>query len=209
MKTTVYVVLAAGALAAAPVLAQQATKPAQSAAQPAKPAQPASQAAPDRPAAGVVAHASAVATVEAIDLKTREVTLKKEDGELVTLVVSEEARNLPQVAKGDVVTVTYEVGLVVGLGPPGKDPIRVEDTQAARTPAGAKPGGAIQRTVAVTATVVGIDAANHSVTLKGPRQTVALPVSHDIDLTKVKLGDQVGAIYQESLALTVEPAKKQ
>jgi Cu/Ag efflux protein CusF len=212
MRIGTYLTLAVAGLVAAPVLAQQAQKPA-TAQQSAKPAQPAPSAAPqaasDHPAAGVVASASAVATVEAIDLKTREVTLKKEDGELVTLVVSEEARNLPQVAKGDVVTVTYEVGLVVGLGPPGKEPIRVEDTQAARAPAGAKPGGAIQRTVAVTATVVGIDAANHIVTLKGPRQTVALPVSHDIDLTKVKLGDQVGAIYQESLALSVEPAKKQ
>jgi Cu/Ag efflux protein CusF len=208
MRIGTYLTLAVAALIAAPVLAQQAQKPAT--AQPAaKPAEAAPAAARDHPAAGVVASASAVATVEAIDLKTREVTLKKDDGEIVTLVVSEDARNLPQVVKGDVVTVTYEVGLVVALGPPGKDPIRVEDTQAVRTPAGAKPGGAIQRTVAVTATVVGIDTANHVVTLKGPRQTVALPVSHDIDLTKVKLGDQVGAIYQESLALTVEPAKKQ
>jgi len=203
MRTMAYLILAVAALAAAPVLAQQATKPPQ----PAQQAAPAT-AAHDHPAAGVVASASAVATVEAIDLKTREVTLKKEDGELVTLVVSEEARNLAQVAKGDVVTVAYQVGLVVGLGPPGKEPIRVEDTQAARAPAGAKPGGAIQRTVAVTATVVGIDTANHTVTLKGPKQTVALPVSKDIDLTKVKVGDQVGAVYQESFALTVEPAKK-
>jgi hypothetical protein len=208
MKTTAYLTLAAVAFAAAPVLAQQAPKPAQSAQKPAESASGVPQA-HDRPAVGAVASASAVATVEAIDLKTREVKLRKEDGELVTLVVSEEARNLPQVAKGDVVTVAYEVGLVVGLGPPGKDPIRIEDTQAARTPAGAKPGGAIQRTVAVTATVVAIDAVNHTVTLKGPRQTVALPVAHDIDLAKVKVGDQVGAVYQESFALTVEPAKKQ
>lgn len=201
MRTTALLALAAVALAAAPVLAQQPAKPPQSA-----PAAP--QASRDHPAAGAVVSASAVATVEAVDQKTREVTLKKEDGELVTLVVSEEARNLAQVAKGDVVKVTYEVGLVVGLGPPGKDPIRVDDTQAARAPVGAKPGGAVQRTVAVTATVVGIDPANHTVTLKGPKQTVALPVSHEVDLTKVKLGDQVGAIYQESLALTVEPAKK-
>ena len=205
MRIGTYLTLAVLVIGAAPALAQQPAKPAQ----PAQPANAAPPAAHDRPATGVVASASAVATVEAIDLKTREVKLKKEDGEIVTLVVSEEARNLPQVKKGDVVTVTYEVGLVVGLGPPGTEPVRVEDTQAARAPAGAKPGGAVQRRVAVTATVVAIDAANHVVTLKGPRQTVALPVSHEIDLTKLKLGDQVGAIYQESFALTVEPAKKQ
>lgn len=203
MRATAYLTLALAALAA-PAFAQQATKPPQSA-QPT----PQAQAVHDHPAVGVVASASAVATVEAIDQKTREVTLRKEDGELVTLVVSEEARNLAQVVKGDVVTVAYEVGLVVGLGPPGKDPIRVEDSQIARAPTGAKPAGAVQKTIAVTATVVGIDTATHTVTLKGPKQTVALPVSKDVDLTKVKVGDQVGAIYQESFALKVEPAKKQ
>jgi Cu/Ag efflux protein CusF len=150
-------------------------------------------------AVGTTASARATATVEAIDQKTREVTLRKEDGELVTLVVSEEARNLPQVVKGDRVTVVYKVGLVVALGPPGKEPVRVEDTKAA--------GGVIQETIAVTATVVGIDPTTRVVTLKGPRQTLALPVASDIDLSKIKLGDQVGAVYQQSLALNVEAAK--
>jgi Cu/Ag efflux protein CusF len=194
MRTIAYLALAGITLAAAPAFAQQPSS---------------SAAAREHPAAGAVASATVRATVEAIDLKTREVTLRRDDGELVTLVVSEEARNLAQVAKGDVVTASYQVGLVVALGPPGKEPVRVDDTQAARTAAGQKPGGAIQQTVAVTATVVGIDMATHTVTLKGPRRTVDLPVAKDVDLTKVKVGDQVGAVYQESFALTVEPAKKQ
>jgi Cu/Ag efflux protein CusF len=199
MKTTAYLALAVVSLAAAPLFAQQSTKPATASAPPA---------AHDHPAAGTVATATVRATVEAVDLAKREVTLRREDGEMVTLVVGEEARNLPQLAKGDIVTATYQVGLVVALGPPGKEPVRVDDAQAARTAAGQKPGGAIQQTVAVTATVVGIDMATHTVTLKGPKQTVALPVAKDVDLTKLKVGDQVGAVYQESFALTVEAAKK-
>ena len=194
MRTIAYLALASVSLAAAPAFAQQSTG--------------APQAAREHPAAGAVASATVRATVEAIDLKTREVTLRREDGELVTLVVSEEARNLAQVAKGDVVTASYQVGLVVALGPPGKEPVRVDDTQAARAAAGQKPGGAIQQTVAVTATVVGIDTARRTVTLKGPKRTVDLPVSKEVDLAKIKVGDQVGAVYQESFALTVEPAKK-
>lgn len=194
MRTIAYLALASVSLAAAPVLAQQ-------------PA--ASAPAHEHPAAGAVASSTVQATVEAVDLKTREVTLRKASGELVTLVVGEEARNLPQLAKGDIVTATYQVGLVVALGPPGKEPpVRVDDTQASRTAAGQKPGGAIQQTVAVTATVVGIDTAARTVTLKGPKRTVDLPVGKDVDLTKVKVGDQVGAVYQESFALTVEAAKK-
>jgi Cu/Ag efflux protein CusF len=182
---------------------QTQTQPAQAP----KPAAPAA-AAHDHPAVGAVASATAVATVQAIDQTKREVTLKKENGELVTLVVSEEARNLPQVKKGDRVTVTYQVGLVVALGPPGNQPVRVEDTQAARTPAGAKPGGIVQQTIAVTATVVEVDQKTRTVTLRGPRQTVALPVADDIDLSKVKVGSQVGAVYQQSLGLLVEEAPK-
>jgi Cu/Ag efflux protein CusF len=200
MKTTAYFALAIVSLAAAPLFAQQSTKPATAGAPPA---------AHEHPAAGAVATATVRATVEAVDQKTREVTLRREDGEIVTLVVSEEARNLAQVAKGDVVTASYRVGMVVALGPPGKEPVRVDDTQAARTAAGQKPGGAIQQTVAVTATVVGIDMTTHTVTLKGPKRTVDLPVANDVDLSKIKVGDQVGAVYQESFALTVEPAKKQ
>jgi Cu/Ag efflux protein CusF len=192
MRTTTYLAIAIASLASAPLLAQQSTAPA----------------AHDHPAAGAVASVTVRATVEAIDLQKREVTLKREDGEIVTLVVGEAARNLAQVAKGDVVTATYQVGLVMALGPPGKEPVRVDDTQAARTAPGQKPGGAIQQTTAVTATVVGIDTGTRTVTLKGPKQTVSLPVSKDVDLGKVKVGDQVGAVYQESLALTVEPAKK-
>jgi len=196
--------LALALLCATPVWAQQ-TQPAPTP-KPAPGAQ--APAAQDHPAVGAVASATAVATVEAIDLTKREVTLKKESGELVTLVVSEEARNLPQVKKGDHVTVTYEVGLVVALGPPGNQPVRVEDTQASRTPAGAKPGGVIKQTIAVTATVVEVDTKTHTVTLRGPRQTVALPVADDVDLSKVKVGSQVGAVYQESLAVLVEEAPK-
>ena len=83
MRTITYAALAIGSLTTAQVFAQQ---PAASA--PAR----------EHPATSAVASATVRATVEAVDLKTREVTLRRDDGELVTLVVSEEARNLAQVA---------------------------------------------------------------------------------------------------------------
>jgi Cu/Ag efflux protein CusF len=169
----------------------------------------AQQPAPQGQARGVAAGSSvtAVAVVEAINQETREVTLRKEDGELVQMVIGPEARNLAQVEKGDRVTVTYEVGLVVALGPPGQAPARVTETEVSRAPAGARPGGAIRETVAVTATVTAIDATARIVTLRGPQRTVELEVAPDIDLSKVKVGDQVGAVYAESIALRVDPAQ--
>jgi Cu/Ag efflux protein CusF len=193
-RYSTYTKVAFALLASTPLWAQ-AQQPAQSSAA--------------RPVAGSAASASAYFTVEAINQETREVTLKKEDGTVETFVVSEEARNLAQVKKGDLVVVTYEVGLVVALGPPGSAPARVENTEASRTPLGAKPGGVVRKTVAVTATVVGIEPSTRTVTLKGPRQTVELEVADSVDLSKVKVGDQVGAVYEEALALFVQPAPDQ
>jgi len=159
-------------------------------------------------AVGAGGSVTAVATVEAIDQATREVTLRKDDGEVVTLVVGEQARNLAQVQRGDRVTFTYEVALLVGIGPPGAEPVRVEDTAVSRAPLGARPGGAARQTIAVTATVMEINTAARTVTLRGPRQTVEVSVAPDIDLSKIKVGDRVGAVYEESMALTVEAAPK-
>lgn len=186
-RSNVFLVLVL--LAATPVMAQQSAVVAESRGD---------------TSAAAGASVTAMATVAAIDLATRQVTLREEDGGLNTIIVGEEARNLAQVEVGDRVIATYDVGLVVALGPPGAEPVRVEDTQSARTALGEKPGGIIQQTVAVTATVMGVNMVTRTVTLRGPRRTIDLPVADDIDLTKVKVGDQVGAVYRESFGLLVE-----
>jgi uncharacterized lipoprotein YajG len=68
-----------------------------------------------RPAVAGAASATAIATVEKIDQATREVSLRKEDGELVTIKASEDVRNLAQVKVGDKVIATYEIGAIVAL----------------------------------------------------------------------------------------------
>jgi Cu/Ag efflux protein CusF len=161
-----------------------------------------------RPAAGVLAAETVTATVQAIDLTTREVVLRTADGESIVLVVGPEARNLGQVEVGDLVTAQYQVGLVVGLGPPGVES-RVDETEVVRTPEGARPGGIVRTTTAVTATITAIDAEQRIVTLQGPERTIELPVSDAVDLGNVKVGDRVGAVFEESLAILVEPVTDQ
>jgi hypothetical protein len=53
------------------------------------------------------------ATVEAIDHQTREVTLRMPEGDTVSFVASDEARNLGQVAVGDVVNAEYVESLSI------------------------------------------------------------------------------------------------
>src|SRR4051812_39483439 len=47
------------------------------------------------------------AVVEQVDQKPREVRLRGADGQTVTVVAGPEVRNLPQLATGDVVRLTY------------------------------------------------------------------------------------------------------
>jgi hypothetical protein len=165
----------------------------------------------DRPAAGSVVAAGVVyaletvtAIVEAIDLDTREIRLRTADGQSVLLVVGAEARNLGQIEAGDTVRAQYQVGLVVGLGPPGVE-ARLQETEILRTAAGQRPGGVVRSTTAVTATVLAIDMEQRVVRLQGPERTIDLPVAADVDLASVAVGDRVGAVFEESLAIQVEP----
>lgn len=150
------------------------------------------------------------AAVQKIDQKTREVTLKGPDGELKTIKVSDEVKNLPQVKKGDLVTLAYYESIAYelkkkGTAEPGIDAA----ADAARAPVGARPGAVGGAAVSVTATITKIDKKTDSVTLKGPQgKTVAVKVKDPSRLDKVKVGDLVEITYTEAVAISVEKAPK-
>lgn len=161
----------------------------------------------DMPKLTTGASGTATATVEAIDLDNRIVTLRTEDGELVRLAISEEARNLPQVEIGDRVVVKYEIGFALALAPARTGlSERIDTITLERAPLGQKPGGVLSKAVEITAVVRMVDLEARTVTLRGAEYTVTLRVGEDIDLTSVRIGDEVDAVYQESLAISVEPA---
>jgi Cu/Ag efflux protein CusF len=161
----------------------------------------------DLPAVMVGAGAAGMATVEAVDMKSREITLRLADGKVESFVLGDEVRNLAQVEVGDIVVVEYSVGLIMALNPAGTDaPSRVDTLEAARAEPGQKPAGIVRKTVEATGTIVAVDRQARTVTLKGAKRTVTLPVAEDIDITKLKVGEQVDAVYQESLAISVQPA---
>jgi Cu/Ag efflux protein CusF len=144
------------------------------------------------------------AKVEAIDLATRKVTLRHEDGELETLVVSEEAKNLAQVKVGDMVTMQAYQSLTVALNKvEGAKPELSEKTSEQRAELGQLPGGLKTHEVAVVAKVTAIDPKESVVTLTGPRgNSVELEVAPEV-LAKVKVGDHVNAVYTEAVAVSV------
>jgi hypothetical protein len=147
-----------------------------------------------------------VATVEEVDAAKGHVTLKGPKGNILSLAVGPEVRNLAQLKVGDKVVVRYLEALTLTLKKDGKE-LRSSKTtsDAVRTAPGALPGGAVADHVKVTADVIGVNAKAHTVTLRGPNQTVDLYVEDPKQLKMVKVGDQVEAEYTEAVALTVEP----
>jgi Cu/Ag efflux protein CusF len=166
------------------------------------------KAAEDTPKGEISRAVEAQATVTAIDLKTRMVTLKGEDGKETTFYVDERAHNLPQVKVGDVVKIAYVEALAWKLNKSKKAAPSAE-TAETRAPLGEKPAGGVARRITITASIEAIDLANGTVTLKGPQgDTRTIKARNPANLKKVKVGDLVDITYTEMVALKVEPAAK-
>ncbi len=160
---------------------------------------------------GVVKEVEAVmtATVAAVDLQKRIVTLKGPDGDVRDIKVGEEAVNLPQVKVGDIVTVRFYESIAVEVIKPGTAVAAGAPAAIVRAKPGEMPGGMAARQVTVTATITAIDKQKTTLTLKGPegKQNV-VKVQDPANLEKVKVGDELMITYTEALAISVEHVKK-
>jgi Na+-transporting methylmalonyl-CoA/oxaloacetate decarboxylase gamma subunit len=148
------------------------------------------------------------ATVQAIDLPNRVVTLKDEKGKVFDLKVSEKAKNLPQVKVGDVVVAKFYESIAFEVKKPG-DAVGTSSTQAvtAAKP-GERPAGMVANQVTVIATVEDISPKKTYVTLRGPDgKTADVKVRDPKNLENVKVGDQVIITYTEAVAISVEKPK--
>ena len=161
------------------------------------------------PAGGVSRTIEAQATVTAIDMATRTVTLKTADGQEKTLHVDERARNLGQVKVGDVVRVAYTEALAWKVNKSKKqEPSAEVEAAAATAQPGQKPAGGAARRVTITAKVEAIDLDQGTVTLSGPQgNTRTIKARNPDNLKKVKVGDLVDITYTEAIVLKVDPAK--
>jgi hypothetical protein len=162
------------------------------------------------PGKGVAANVVEVkAAVELVDKANRTVTVKNAKGESNTIAVGPEVKNFDQIKAGDQVVLRYVEALSLELKKGAKLPVaRTESEKGATAKPGEKPAAGAGRQMHVVADVVAVDAANKTVTLRGPRQTVNLKVADPEQFKLVKVGDQVEATYTEAVALSVEPAKK-
>lgn len=150
------------------------------------------------------------ATVTKIDMAKRLVTLKgDESGNVVVVKAGDSVKNLPQLKVGDRVNATYYQSIAYEVHKPGT--VTDFDTQAvagtATAKPGEKPGAMTAEIVRIVATIVSIDKATPSVTLRTEDgQVLAVKVKHPEKLDQIKVGDVAEIFLSQAVAITVEPA---
>ena len=155
----------------------------------------------------------ATATVTAVDMDNRMVTIQSEEGNSVNIYATEQVKNLPQVEIGDKVNITYYRAAVVDLveakeGAELGTELRVAEASA---PAGAKPAGAFGTEVIRTVEILFVDPIQKYIRFNAPDigiNTVTLEHRPDLQhyLDELKKGDIVQVTYTEAMAVSVEAA---
>jgi Cu/Ag efflux protein CusF len=148
------------------------------------------------------------AHVEAIDQQSRVVTLMAEDGKTVTFTASEDARNLGQVAVGDIVHAEYiqSISLQV-VAAENVEPLVAEVAAVVQSEQGEMPGLAALDTIVKVLTIEEINIENNTFKLKDADGVVSEYVARDPEnLKKSAVGDALVASYTKAVAISVEKA---
>jgi hypothetical protein len=147
------------------------------------------------------------ARVVEIDTARRVVTLRGPKGNVVAVEVPAEVRNFDQIRIGDDLVVRHTTAIAAALEPARSNSgirERIESASAASAPAGGMPGVAVGRTVEVLAQITALDRKARTATLRGAKRTVRVALPEGLDLSKVKVGDDVHAVIVESVVIDVE-----
>ena len=150
------------------------------------------------------------ATVKAVDVEKRTITLQPAKGEAQTFKVGEQVKRLAEIAAGDQVVIQVDRGLLLEAQLPGAEPaVPTGAAVAGRADASQPPGGAAVASIQASVTITSIDMPNRIVTFKGPGGNLyQVKAGPKVQLDRAKVGDQFLATYVESVAVSVEKAKK-
>lgn len=151
----------------------------------------------------------AMAVVSGIEKTTRCVTLRTADGRIFDVVAGHGVRNFDQIQIGDEVMVSYSRAISLNLKKRNGAADRQEVQMAYRAQPGDRPAGLATRQVSIVADVIEVNEENRTITLKGPKgNLVELDVTDPAQFKLIREGDQVEAEYRESLAVAVEPVRR-
>ena len=145
-------------------------------------------------------------TVEAVDQTNRTVTIKLQDGKVVTLDVPKEAMRFDEIKVGDGVMASYYNRVTLRLKPAGEAPVdRVEEPTTTGNP-GALPGATKMRQRVATVTITAWDPATKTVSFTLPNGTAysrtLLDTTDPKILAGIKVGDRVDVTRVEAVTVS-------
>ena len=159
--------------------------------------------------ANLVEAVSAQATVTAIDMASRKVSLKNAAGEAFDIVAGEQVTNLANLKVGDVVALRYlqmlDLELLKGTAGVRK---RVVEVAADKAEAGEKPGAGIGKKVTLYGDVIAVDKGQQTITVKGVDHTLVLKVHNPAQFALIAKGDQIKAVQTQAVGIGILPEKK-
>ena len=142
--------------------------------------------------------------IEAIEVGSRTITLKKPDGTFVTTVAGPEIKRFEELKVGDKVNARYYENVVVRLKRPGESDV-VSSAKGTTGSEQALPGGTKAKQVTITATITAIDPNTPTITFTGPSGWKYTSKVQDTEaLAKVKVGDKVDIVWTEAMLVSVE-----
>jgi hypothetical protein len=150
-----------------------------------------------------------VGTVDAVDHTARTVTVRLQDGKVVTVDVPPTAVRFTQIKVGDTVTVTYFDRISLRPKPAGEPAVdRTLEPTTTATP-GDLPGATKTRQRVATVTFTGYYPADRVVTFTGPSGTVYSRILLDSTDPKIleglKPGDRVDVTRTEAVTVSTQP----
>jgi len=155
-----------------------------------------------------------VGVMETVDPQAREVLLRGQSGaqtgKLVTLVAGRAVRRLNDLKPGDRATVRYFQALAaqaVPAGAPGSQPF----AGAAIARDASRPGGEVTRVRAGRVTITEVDRLGGTVSFVGPGNVTRTVTAENTEtrafILGLRVGEQVDMVYEEALAISVEPMR--
>lgn len=155
----------------------------------------------------------AVATITAIDMENRLLTIEGPDGDSIVVKASDKVKNLPQIEVGDKVVIKYFKSITAGIVKHGKDEKLGTEVLSAKAsaPLGEKPAGAGVVEMTRRVEVVFVDPIQKFISVRDPDRglrKISLKESPDLQhyLKELKEGDVIEVTYTDAMAIEVVPA---
>ena len=142
-----------------------------------------------------------IGMVTDVKKETREITLMGTNGDLLTVVASDEVQRFDELAEGDVITFGYIRYLKAEFREPNPEEIANPLTivaEAAKAPEGLDPTGAVGALVKGVVTIEVLNRPFMLATVKGPNGNyLTIPVQDAVMLEKLRIGQVLILTYAE------------